>query len=94
MGKVAENCMSDQTIDTFISRLERITYRDESGVELWYPRELQEALEYSWLRSFEEVIDNFKILKFLARALVSTFLLFSRRWKNRASCATTKKIGC
>lgn len=36
-------------------------HTDENGIEFWYARELQELLEYSQWRNFEQVIDKAKI---------------------------------
>ena len=39
---------------------ESIKHVDENGVEFWYARELQTALEYSEWRNFEKVINKAK----------------------------------
>ena len=39
---------------------EEIKHLDENGIEYWYARELQVALEYKQWRRFEQVIDKAK----------------------------------
>lgn len=40
---------------------ENIKHIDENGIEFWYARELQEVLDYSQWRRFEETIERAKI---------------------------------
>lgn len=50
------NGMTEYSEQTF----ERIKHLDENGVEFWYARELQAALEYAQWRRFAESIDRAK----------------------------------
>jgi len=59
--QVSQEKMNDKTLDEFIKKLEEKSHRDENGIEFWYARQLQEILEYSQWRRFEEVINKAKI---------------------------------
>ncbi|MGI1782501.1 DNA damage-inducible protein D, partial [Streptococcus uberis] len=40
---------------------ENIKHIDENGIEFWYARELQQVLDYSQWRRFEETIERAKL---------------------------------
>jgi DNA-damage-inducible protein D len=59
--QIVKEEMNDKTLDEFIKRLEENINKDENEVEFWYARKLQEILEYSQWRRFEDVINRAKI---------------------------------
>lgn len=50
--------MEIDQLATLHANFERIICFEESGVEFWYARDLQEQLGYSQWRSFEQVIEK------------------------------------
>lgn len=54
--------MAKKEISTYSQQtFESIKHVDENGIEFWYARELQTALEYAQWRRFEESIDRAKV---------------------------------
>ena len=54
--------MAKKEISTYSQQtFESIKHVDENGIEFWYARELQTALEYAQWRRFEKSIDRAKV---------------------------------
>ncbi|MCQ2106031.1 MAG: hypothetical protein MJZ26_09585 [Fibrobacter sp.] len=54
--------MAKKEISTYSQQtFESIKHVDENGVEFWYARELQTALEYTQWRRFEDAVDRAKV---------------------------------
>ncbi len=54
--------MAKKEISTYSQKtFESIKHIDENGIEFWYARELQTALEYTQWRRFEDAVDRAKV---------------------------------
>lgn len=80
MDKARKEMLAEASSNYTESIFESIKHVNEYGVEFWYARELQTALEYKQWRRFENIINKAKDASRIVEMMFQTILPTSAKW--------------